>query len=149
MRFLVVDDEYLALNRLKALLKPYGECDAAIHANQACGMFRVALSTKRPYDLVTIDIDMPETSGTELLRLVREMEDAAGIRPAKIIMVSASSSYQNVYQSIAHKCDDFIVKPVEKEVLHNKLQALGLVEPDPPEWLHAKLAAVRAANRPT
>ena len=149
MRFLVVDDEYLALNRLKALLKPYGECDAAIHANQACGMFRVAVSTKRPYDLVTIDIDMPETSGTELLRLVREIEEKAGMPPTKIIMVSASSSYQNVYQSIAHKCDDFIVKPVEKDVLHKKLQALGLIEPEAPEWLHEKLAAARAAHKPT
>jgi two-component system chemotaxis response regulator CheY len=149
MRCLIVDDEFLALNRLKALLKSYGECDAAMSANQAYGMFRVAISTKRPYELVTIDIDMPEMPGTELLRLVREMEEGTGVCPAKVIMVSASSSYQNVYQSIAHKCDDFIVKPVEKELLHKKLQALKLVEPDPPETLHAKLAAVRAARRTT
>lgn len=143
MRFLVVDDEYLALNRLIALLKPYGECDAAIHASQACEMFRIALAKQRPYNLATIDIDMPDTSGTELLRMLRQMEEQAGVAPTKVIMVSASSTYHNVCWSIAHKCDDFIVKPVQKDVLHKKLQSLGLIDPDPPEWTVANWVAGR------
>lgn len=92
MRFLIVDDDRLASNRLMALLRPYRECDAALHVNQACELFQAAVAREGPCDLTTIDVDMPDTPGIELLRLIRDTERRSRVRRTKIIAVSASNS---------------------------------------------------------
>ena len=141
MRSLIVDDEFIALNRLIALLRPYGACDAATHARQAVQMFRTAIDESNRYDLVTIDIDMPEIAGVDLLRMLRSREQWLNIHPTKIIMVTGSGSYRNVCQLINARCDDFIVKPVDRKLLHAKLETLGLIPPDSPMPTSAEPAA--------
>ncbi len=127
MKVLVVDDEFVALTRLMTILDSYGKCDPATHANQAYEMFYEAIAKMDPYDLITIDIEMPEKDGIELLRMIREEEEHVKVRPTKIIMVSATGTSGNVMRSMSSRCDAFIVKPVRREVILEKLQALGLL----------------------
>ena len=70
---------------------------------------------------------MPEKDGIELLRMIREEEEHVKVKPTKIIMVSATGTSGNVMRSMSSRCDAFIVKPVRREVILEKLQALGLL----------------------
>ncbi len=127
MRILVVDDEFVALERLKIILGSFGRCEPATNANQAFEMFRKAIAKSDRYDLITIDIEMPGKDGIELLRMIREEEEYPKVKPAKTIMVSAVGCPSNVYRSLDSRCDAFIVKPVRRQIIFEKLQALGLL----------------------
>ena len=74
MRILIVDDEYVSLQKLSLYLEEKGSCDNANHAEQAFQMFCQAFKVRAPYDLITLDIDMPDYNGPELLEKIRSFE---------------------------------------------------------------------------
>lgn len=127
MRSLVIDDEFVALSKLVSLLAPLGPADAVTSGQQAMAMFRKALEGGRPYDLVTIDIEMPDINGIVLLGRLQWEEQARHGPPAKKVMVTATSSPSRVKAAAAGKCDAYLVKPVLREVLMKKLANMGLI----------------------
>jgi two-component system chemotaxis response regulator CheY len=127
MKCLVVDDEFVALTLMTKLLGDLGQCDAATHGQQALRMFSGAIVGSVPYDLITIDIEMPEMDGFALLKRLREEELLRNAAPAKKIMVTASSSSHNVNKALTYKCDQFIVKPVVSDLFRQKLAEMGLI----------------------
>ncbi len=129
MRSLVVDDEFVALSKLKTLLEAYGQVDTASDGPRALELFRQALEARNPYHLVTLDIEMPGMDGVNLLRKLVQEEHIRGAMLSRKIMVTAASSKANVWMSLLAKCDAFLVKPVRREVLEKHLAALGLVVP--------------------
>lgn len=127
MRFLVIDDEFIALTKLVTLLSEYGECDAATCARQAIDMFTHAVNEGNPYNLISIDIDMPEVNGFQLVNMFFRQEEISHVAPAKKIIVSAASDQRNVLIAARKGCDSFLVKPVRREVLAKKLRELSLI----------------------
>ena len=114
------------LNKMLAMLKEYGECDSATNGDQALEMFCLARVNMKPYDLITLDIDMPGMNGLELLRQIVNEEEGAITVPSKKVMVSAGGTSENVLSAAKHKCDGFIVKPVKKDLLEEKLWHLNI-----------------------
>lgn len=74
MRSLAIDDEFVALTKMVAMLEPYGPCDAATTSEQALEWFCKALDDACPYGLVTIDINLPGRDGISLLGYLRAEE---------------------------------------------------------------------------
>jgi two-component system chemotaxis response regulator CheY len=130
MHSLVVDDELVALSKVRSTLSLYGESDSARSGAEALDSYREAIRCKCPYEVVTIDINLPDTNGLRLLREFEILERWAGVPPAKKIMVTAEGTNAAVLQALAFKCDAFIVKPFRREFLMQKLSALGF-EPMP------------------
>lgn len=124
MRILAVDDEYAALTKMVALMSEYGQCDAATNGKQALELFRKALLRGHPYDLITIDIEMPEINGIQLLHELNEREMTTAKRAIKMV-VSVASTTRNILQAAANQCDAFIVKPVKRAVLIEKMAQFG------------------------
>ncbi len=125
MKSLIVDDEPAAREKLTAILRVFGESHAIDEGHAALQMFRKALWGFHPYDLVTIDIEMPGMNGLMLLRRLCEEEARAGTGRAKKIMVSGSSNPAHVMQAALQHCDGFIVKPVRRRQLLERLAAMG------------------------
>jgi len=71
-----------------------------------------------PVDIMLCDINMPEMSGTELVKKVREMATCAHM---KIIMVSTESSKDMVDGVIADGANGFISKPFTPEKFQEEL----------------------------
>jgi two-component system chemotaxis response regulator CheY len=69
-------------------------------------------------DIILCDINMPEMSGTELVKKVREM---ASCKKTTIIMVSTESSQDIVDSTMADGANGFITKPFTPEVFQEKL----------------------------
>jgi len=127
MRILIVDDDFVALTEMVTWLSEYGQCDVATNGKQAYDMFLKALGKLEPYNLITIDIVMPGINGFMLLKLIRAKEQSPRVTPSKKIMVSEQGCPSNVIHAGIHHCDAFIVKPVKKETLKNKLIEIGII----------------------
>lgn len=121
MRILAVDDEFVALAKMKTMLSEIGDCDTAKNGKQALKMHAEAISNGAPYNLLTIDIDMPGMTGFELLEHLKGQEERLKINPANKFMITAGGTFENVFKASDYNISAFIVKPVKREVLYQKL----------------------------
>ena len=93
--------------------------------------FRMALDAGQPYDLVCLDIMMPEMDGHAALKEMRALEESKGIdstHGAKIIMTTALGDVKNVAAAYKALCDGYLVKPVDKAKLLGLLDELKVLE---------------------
>jgi len=123
MRILLIDDEPIALTKLELMLTNTGTCDTAGSGVEATEYFVKAINDNRPYDLVTIDIELPDITGLDLLNRFFELERKNGIAAARKIMVTAHSNMDYVVKA-KDKCDAFVVKPLRKATLLAKIEEL-------------------------
>ena len=128
MKSLVVDDDDVSRDVIQAILSKFGECDGAKNGEEAVTLFQNAWSIGLPYELISMDIMMPQMDGIKTLERIRILENDKEIpdeKKVKIIMVTCKSDPENVKQSMLKGCNQFIVKPVKKKVLKEKLKNLG------------------------
>src|ERR1035441_10919767 len=103
MKTLVVEDDFTSRLTLHTFLSRYGECHIAVNGREAVDAFRSALDSGRGYDLICMDIMMPEMDGREAVRQIRELEESRGTlstHGAKIIM--RSEEHTSELQSLRH-----------------------------------------------
>lgn len=113
MTILVVDDEPMFLELLKTLLTVRG-FKRVLTANSTVEAFKVLEKSDPAVDLILSDVNMPEHSGHELLRLVKSHKE---FRHIPVIMISGMGRFDAVIRCIKSGADDFLGKPVEKELL--------------------------------
>ena len=124
MRILIVDDDYVSRVKLKALLAEYGDCDAVPSGKLALEMVRHANEELVPYELITVDIDMPGMRGPEVVREILQHERENVI---KVLMITGKvDAIKEVMQSYREGCDWCIKKPVNPENIKEALSKVGL-----------------------
>ncbi|MDR3554926.1 MAG: sigma-54 dependent transcriptional regulator [Syntrophobacteraceae bacterium] len=109
MRILAVDDERTALTSLKRILERHGIWDI-----ETCqkGQDAVALIKQEDFDIVLLDILMPEMDGLAVL------EAAKPFRPAtEFIVLTAVDDLTTAVQAIRLGAYDYMVKPVDNSRL--------------------------------
>jgi two-component system chemotaxis response regulator CheY len=79
---------------------------------------------REPFDVALVDWDMPVMNGLEFVETVRRNKDFSSL---KMMMVTTQNTMERVETALAAGADDFLMKPVTKESLEEKLQILGLV----------------------
>ena len=130
MKTLVVEDDFISRLVLQKMLTPLGQCDTAVNGNEAVQAFEIAFDEKQPYDLICLDIMMPEMDGKEALKLIRQKEKEYGIEPsneAKIIMITALDTPKEVIDAFYRGgCTSYLVKPIEKSRIIGVVKDLGL-----------------------
>jgi len=80
---------------------------------------------REPFDVGLVDWEMPCMNGLEFVQAVRRNRDFAGL---KLMMITTLNSMDRIAQAIEAGADDFLMKPVTKEMLGEKLQILGVVD---------------------
>lgn len=136
MRVLIVEDDFIGSRLMKKFLEADCFCHLAFDGKEAIEAFETALKEEKPYDLLCLDIMMPELSGIDVLRTIRKMEQDRGITPdkgAKVIMTTAANDADIIMESFDARCDGYIVKPIRKETLFEEIQNLGLLAGDKQE----------------
>ena len=114
-RVLVVDDSVTNQMVATALLKRGGyQFDVAANGIEAIEAVR-----RRPYDIVLMDISMPELDGFEATRAIRALSGPESRTP--IIAMTASAMERDRERCLAAGMDDYIPKPVDREQLFSKL----------------------------
>ena len=131
MKYLIVEDDFAGRRLLKRYLSDSGECDIAVDGAEAIEAFRQALAENEPYDLICLDIMMPNMDGHDALKAIRRIEHEHGIHGldgVKVIMTTALDDSKNVMGSFREGCEAYIVKPIEKKKLLEEMEKLGLIE---------------------
>lgn len=131
MKILIIDDEMPVLTKMKVLLSAYGECTLATTARQAIQLCTSALQENKPFDLITIDIHLKDVSGLDLLASINQIENETPLPPAKKVVVTAAGTKDNIIRAMIKGCDGFLVKPVKRDTLEQKLDSLGFAKPSP------------------
>lgn len=129
MKILIIDDDQTSANLLLSFLKEQGECSVAVNGVEGLDSIKTKMEAGKPFDLICLDIMMPEIDGHETLRTIREFEDStynvAG-KKAKIIMTSARDDMETIMKSFRELCDGYLVKPLRKKDILLKMKEVGL-----------------------
>jgi two-component system, chemotaxis family, chemotaxis protein CheY len=130
MRTLIVEDDFTCRLLLQSLLSRYGACHIAVNGKEAVEAFRAGQESGQRYDLICMDIMMPEMDGQTAIKEIRALEEGGGTlstNGVKIIMTTALDDVKNVIQSFQSLCDAYLFKPVDAEALLGHLKDLHLV----------------------
>ncbi|MBN2432708.1 MAG: response regulator [Acidobacteria bacterium] len=131
MRVLIVEDDPISRELLKRILSPYGDCTLCVDGREAVAAFRNTLETGSRFDLVCLDIMMPEMDGQEALKEIRRLERDKGIARSQesvVIMTTALDTPKDVIEAYYRGgCTSYLVKPINQRKLLNVIQELGLL----------------------
>ncbi|MBF0370043.1 MAG: response regulator [Magnetococcales bacterium] len=131
MYSLVVEDEPVSQAILQGILEPFGPCDLASSGVEGVAMLQKALSQDKRYDLVCLDIQMPDMDGLETLKIFRKIEQEKGIQrfgQVKVFMVTSLYNRQSLETAFYQgDCDEYIEKPIDPNDLMERLQKYKLI----------------------
>jgi two-component system chemotaxis response regulator CheY len=131
MKALVVDDELTTRIVLEEILSPYGgvdTCEDGVEAVAACARAR---ASGAPYDLVCMDLFMPNMGGLEALKLIRQEEETSGltrVHGSKVIITTAAGDRDSISVAFRELCDAYLVKPIDAAELLDLVYCLCAIE---------------------
>lgn len=131
MRILIIDDELVSRTKLELIMESFGECQTAERADNALTLFSDGHECNDPFDLIFLDIDLPDMNGIEVLSTIRNAEKELKIvksQQAKVIVTSSYRDKDRIIASVQSGCDDYIGKPFDPDLIRNKLDKLGIRE---------------------
>ncbi len=112
-RILLAEDAVDTQRLLQLTLRRVGvEVDIAENGLLACHMALASLAQLRPYDLILMDVQMPELNGLDAAARLRNL---AWVRP--IVAITAHAMAGDRERCLAAGCDDYLTKPVAQQNL--------------------------------
>jgi two-component system chemotaxis response regulator CheY len=129
MRILIAEDDLASRKYLFKILSEYGECDLTVNGLEVVEAFLTAWDLGRPYDLICLDIMMPQVDGIKALQAIRDLERQKKVddaNKAKVIMITALNDKETVFSSFETGCEAFAAKPVDMQKLVEVMRELGL-----------------------
>ena len=114
MRVLVVDDEKLLVKGIKFNLENDGyQVDTAYDGAQALSMVK-----EQKYDIIILDLMLPEVNGLEVCRKIRENSNVP------VIMLTAKSEGVDKLIGFEYGADDYVTKPFDILELKARIRAI-------------------------
>lgn len=123
LRILIVDDnqtDRVLVRAMVAKLRP-GLVHEAENGAVAEAKIKTAAQINQSYDIVILDWNMPGTNGLKLLQVVRSQPT---LKTIPVIVMTATAEREIVHAAIKNGADDFIVKPIDEQLLRQKIQTL-------------------------
>ncbi len=116
-RILVAEDNLVNQMLIEALLQKMGH-EVVIVEN---GQEAVARYQGEPFDMILMDMHMPEMNGVEATRRIRELEQAANVNPIVIIALTANAMRDAIDECLAAGMDGYACKPVKVDLLTQEM----------------------------
>ena len=130
MKCLVIDDDFDSRRLLQKILHPFAYVDVATDGEEGVLAFHQALKENEPYQLITLDLVMPNSDGQQALREIREIEKEMGIAKkdgVKIIVVSGLDDNREIHDAFfLGNATSYMMKPVRRQILLEEVENLGL-----------------------
>ena len=113
-RVLIVDDEPM----VRELIAAHLAADGSISSGVGSGEEALALLDREPFDLVILDVGLPNMSGFDVCRQIRTRSDVP------VIFVTAAGNLAERLHGFDLGGDDYIVKPMDAAELHRRVRAV-------------------------
>jgi len=130
MKFLLVDDEFSSRKKAAKTLTKYGECDVAINGLEALNAFVRAQNENDAYNLIFLDIDMPNFDGNQVLLKIRQWEASKNIskdHKVKVVMLSTEELDEKGKNQLNTGDETYIVKPITRAKLANAFKQVHYI----------------------
>ena len=131
MRILIAEDDFASRKFMHRFLSKYGDCDITVNGVEAVDAFQMALEDDEAYDLLCLDIMMPELDGYKTLERIREIEDENNVddmNKVKVIITTALSERRYVDRAFQMGCVAYAGKPIDLEKFEQVLAKLDLIQ---------------------
>ena len=131
LKILMAEDESTSRILLQELLRQFGQLTVTVNGREASAAAIKARKEGAPYDLICLDIMMPEMDGQEALRAIRAQEEGLGIlssRGSVIIMTTSLNDLGHVSRAYQSLCDGYLIKPLDRVKLLTELRKFGFSE---------------------
>lgn len=128
-KVLIVEDEFTSRTIMLKALSKFFDCEVAVDGSEALSAFEIARESGRPYDLVCLDINLPQLSGQEVLRGIRKFEEKVNLKPnegVKIIMTTGVTTPSEMLRAFKDGCEGYITKPISITKLLKQIEELGI-----------------------
>ncbi len=115
MRVLVIEDEPALASQIQQQLERQGFTVDVAHTGEEGRFFAL----EYPLDVAVVDIGLPDISGLEVIKAVREQGTAL-----PILILTARGRWQDKVEGLEIGADDYLVKPFQMEELLARIKAL-------------------------
>jgi len=132
MKILIVDDEQTSRKMIRGFVSRFAVCEEAETGQEAVNSFISAWENWSPFDMMTLDVEMPEMGGQEALQHIRGLEkskNVPGDKQVKVLMVTMHHDKETIISCIESGCNDYITKPLDKAIILQKINKLGFHVP--------------------
>lgn len=116
MKILIIEDEKALSDSVVEYLTEEGHLSEAVY-NFADAVEKIELYQ---YDCIVVDINLPDGSGLDLIRLIKEKSISGGI-----VIVSARSSLENRIEGLEIGADNYLTKPFHLAELNALLKSMN------------------------
>jgi signal transduction histidine kinase/DNA-binding response OmpR family regulator len=123
---LVAEDNEINALLIRSLLARLGH-NAVITTNGEAALesWLAAKSAGAPYDLVLMDVQMPQLDGIETTKRIRALEAGEPARPTPILALTANTLVEDRYACFEAGMDGFLIKPLDRDKLADALAGLA------------------------
>ena len=115
MRILLTEDNFIVGKSIKQILESKKYLVDWVQDGESC---ETALRTTK-FDLIILDINLPDISGIEIIKKIRAIKNYI-----PILVVSARNSIENKIESLDLGADDYLTKPFDYEELLARIKSL-------------------------
>jgi two-component system chemotaxis response regulator CheY len=132
LNILLVDDSKSAQLKIFSIFSKYGKCDQAFNGREAIDLYKAALDASAPYDLIVMDVVMPQMDGFAAVKEIRNIQEKKNIpedKRAKIIMLTSKADPDHMMK--AHfelGVTKYVTKPFADKTLIEAMSNLGLID---------------------
>ena len=130
LHILIADDSRSMRQVLEHYLKDHGQVDSTINGAEAVEAFRRSLEGERRYDLVLLDVMMPEMDGLEAARHITAMQaDLPEDQRARLMVLSCLDDMEHITEAHYEAgVEVYLTKPFDLTNLLEAMANLGLLE---------------------
>lgn len=134
LRVLVADDNSTNIEVVSRMLKLEDIYDVTIakDGQEAYDLVKAAMEKNESFDVIFMDVQMPNLDGLQSTRLIREMGYTS-----PIVALTAFSEESNVKECIDSGMDEFLAKPIRRPALKQVLKKFATI-PEEPETVSLK-----------
>jgi PAS domain S-box-containing protein len=126
LSILVAEDNEINALLMRSLLTRLGhQVVITTNGEEALQSWLSAKSTGEPYDLVLMDVQMPQLNGIETTKRIRQSEAGQSGRPTPILALTANTLAEDRSACFEAGMDGFLIKPLDREKLEQALKELA------------------------
>jgi CheY-like chemotaxis protein len=125
LSILVAEDNEINALLMRSLLTKLGHQPViCINGHEAFESWLSAGTAGTPYDVVLMDVQMPELNGIEATKLIRTHEAERSLPRTRVLALTANALVEDRYACFEAGMDGFLVKPLDRDKLYEALASV-------------------------